>query len=65
MNNKIYTISVSKLHSFGNQSYKVLDNRKMDALLRAYKKTACFRHCWYVLWKTENLFHKALLQEPN
>ena len=33
MNNKIYNISINKLHPFENQPYKVLDNEEMDALV--------------------------------
>ena len=38
MNNKIYNISISKLHAFENQPYKVLDNEEMDLLVESIEK---------------------------
>lgn len=38
MNNKIYTMSIGKLHPFENQPYKVLDNEDMDALVESIKE---------------------------
>lgn len=38
MNNKIYNISISKLHAFENQPYKVLDNEEMDLLVDSIEK---------------------------
>lgn len=38
MNNKIYNISISKLHPFENQPYKVLDNEEMDALVESIQQ---------------------------
>lgn len=35
MNNKIYNISINKLHPFDNQPYKILDNEEMDALVES------------------------------
>lgn len=36
--NKIYNISISKLHPFENQPYKVLDNEEMDALVESIQQ---------------------------
>lgn len=38
MNNKIYTISINKLHPFEKQPYKVLDNEEMDALVESIQE---------------------------
>lgn len=38
MNNKIYNISINKLHPFENQPYKVLDNEEMDALVESIQE---------------------------